>query len=85
MNCFPKPNYLVPAVADQYYEPLSSREIQVLRLVVQGKSNTIIAKELIVSVHTAKAHVCNILHKLNVTDRVQAAVKAVNCKLVEAV
>ena len=41
------------------------------------KSNTEIAKELIVSVHTAKAHVCSILQKMCVNDRVQAAVKAV--------
>ena len=62
--------------------PLSEREMQVLKLLVKGKSNTVIAEELIVSVHTAKAHVCNILHKLNVTDRVQAAVKAVSINLV---
>jgi len=58
-------------------KPLSSREFEVLKLIVLGKSNTEIAKELIVSVHTAKAHVCSILHKLSVEDRVQAAVKAV--------
>ena len=48
-----------------------------LRLLVKGRSNTEIAKELIVSVHTAKAHVCSILQKLCVDDRVQAAVKAI--------
>ena len=62
--------------------PLSEREKEVLKLMVKGKSNTLIAKELIVSVHTAKAHVCNILHKMNVEDRVQAAVKAVSYNLV---
>ena len=41
-----------------------------------------IAKELIVSVHTAKAHVCSILQKMCVNDRVQAAVKAVKEGLV---
>ena len=41
-----------------------------------------IAKELIVSVHTAKAHVCSILQKMCVNDRVQAAVKAVTEGLV---
>ena len=51
--------------------------MEVLRLLVQGKSNTEIAKDLIVSVHTAKAHVCSILQKLCVDDRVQAAVKAI--------
>lgn len=58
-------------------KPLTEREIEVLQLVVMGKSNTEIAKELIVSVHTAKAHVCSILQKMSVEDRVQAAVKAV--------
>ena len=61
---------------------LTEREIEVLRLLVKGKSNTEIAKELIVSVHTAKAHVCSILQKLCVDDRVQAAVKAVKEHLV---
>ena len=85
MNCFPKPNSFDTQNPDRLYEQLSGREMEVLRLLVQGKSNTVIAKELIVSVHTAKAHVGNILHKLNVSDRVQAAVKAINFKLVEAV
>lgn len=57
--------------------PLTERECEVLKHLVEGKSNTEIAKELIVSVHTAKAHVCSILQKMSVNDRVQAAVKAV--------
>jgi len=57
--------------------PLTEREFEVLKHLVSGKSNTEIAKELIVSVHTAKAHVCSILQKMCVNDRVQAAVKAV--------
>ena len=56
---------------------LTLREFEVLKHLVLGKSNTEIAKELIVSVHTAKAHVCSILQKMCVNDRVQAAVKAV--------
>lgn len=61
---------------------LTSREKDVLRLITEGKSNTEIAENLIISVHTAKAHVCSILQKLSVTDRVQAAVKAVRERLV---
>lgn len=57
--------------------PLTEREFEVLKHLVAGKSNTEIANELIVSVHTAKAHVCSILQKMCVNDRVQAAVKAV--------
>ena len=62
---------------------LTERENEVLKLLVQGKSNTEIAQELIVSVHTAKAHVCSILQKLCVDDRVQAAVKAIKEGLVK--
>lgn len=62
--------------------PLTEREYEVLKHLVDGKSNTEIAKELIVSVHTAKAHVCSILQKMCVNDRVQAAVKAVKEGLV---
>lgn len=62
--------------------PLTEREFEVLKHLVAGKSNTEIAKELIVSVHTAKAHVCSILQKMCVNDRVQAAVKAVKEGLV---
>ena len=61
---------------------LTEREQEVLKLLVKGKSNTEIASELIVSVHTAKAHVCSILQKLCVDDRVQAAVKAIKEGLV---
>ena len=63
--------------SDEGRVPLTEREYEVLKHLVDGKSNTEIAKELIVSVHTAKAHVCSILQKMCVNDRVQAAVKAV--------
>ncbi len=55
---------------------LTEREKEVLKLLSEGCSNTEIAKKLIISSHTAKVHVSNILSKLAVTDRVQAAVKA---------
>lgn len=57
--------------------PISSREYDVLKLIVAGKSNSEIAKDLFISVHTAKAHVSSILEKFEVTDRVQVAVMAV--------
>lgn len=57
--------------------PISSREYDVLKLLVAGKNNSEIAKELFISVHTAKAHVSSILEKFEVEDRVQVAVKAV--------
>ncbi len=62
---------------------LTEREKEALSLVVEGKSNTEIAKKMNISSHTAKAHVGSILTKLAVTDRVQAAVKAVRTKLID--
>ena len=61
---------------------LTEREYEVLKLVVGGKSNNEIAEELKISEHTAKAHVCNIIQKLVVDDRTQAAVKAIKEGLV---
>lgn len=61
---------------------LTEREFEVLKLVVDGKSNNDIADELKISEHTAKAHVCNIIQKLVVDDRTQAAVKALKEGLV---
>jgi len=61
---------------------LTEREYEVLKLVVDGKSNNDIAKCLTISEHTAKAHVCNIIQKLVVDDRTQAAVKALREGLV---
>ena len=62
---------------------LTEREKEVLNLCVKGKSNPEIAKLLIISSHTVKAHMCSILEKLGVTSRVAAAVKAVRLGLVE--
>ena len=79
LKFFPKPeNTEIAGVSSsgESKTKLTERENEVLKLLVQGKSNTQIAQELIVSVHTAKAHVCSILQKLCVDDRVQAAVKA---------
>lgn len=61
---------------------LTEREYEVLKLVVDGKSNNDIAKILTISEHTAKAHVCNIIQKMVVDDRTQAAVKALKEGLV---
>lgn len=85
LNVFPKPENtsIFPSKTDSGTRvPLTEREFEVLKHLVAGKSNTEIAKELIVSVHTAKAHVCSILQKMCVNDRVQAAVKAVREGLV---
>ena len=61
---------------------LTSREYQILKLMSQGMNNTQISREFNLSVNTVKAHVCNILQKLNVDDRVQAVIIAIKQKLV---
>jgi len=61
---------------------LTEREYEVLKLVVDGRSNNQIAQLLTISEHTAKAHVCNIIQKMVVDDRTQAAVKALKEGLV---
>lgn len=66
----------------QTHANLTAREYEVLKLVVDGKSNQQIANELNISEHTSKAHVCNIIQKLVVDDRTQAAVKAIKEGLV---
>ena len=85
LNFFPKPENISLMNTTEIQDAraqLTERELEVLKHLVKGKSNTEIAKELIVSVHTAKAHVCSILQKMCVNDRVQAAVKAVKEGLV---
>jgi DNA-binding NarL/FixJ family response regulator len=62
--------------------PLSKRELEVLELIVQGCSNQLIADKLYVTVGTVKTHVRNILSKLCVDDRAQAAVRALRTGLV---
>ncbi len=61
---------------------LTEREYEVLKLIVDGKSNLEIANELNISEHTAKAHVCNIIQKMLVDDRTQVAVKAIKENLI---
>ncbi len=61
---------------------LTDRELEVLQLIVAGRSNPEIAEQLCISIHTAKAHVGSILNKLCVNDRVQAAIKALKENIV---
>ncbi len=61
---------------------LSDREQEVLRLIAAGKDNDQIATELFISRHTVKNHISSILLKLEVTNRVQAAVLAVRAAMV---
>jgi len=62
---------------------LTERELEVLALIARGMANKLIARELGVAERTVKTHVSNILGKLGVTDRTQAALWAVREGLVE--
>lgn len=62
---------------------LTERELEVLRLIARGMSNKLIARELVVSEKTVKTHVSNILAKLHLADRTQAALYAVREGLAE--
>ncbi len=57
---------------------LTERELEVLKLVICGKTNKEIAEELMVSTHTIKAHVSAIMQKLGGRTRVDIAVKALH-------
>ena len=71
----------VTAKPDKNYG-LTSRETQILKLITEGYSNNEIANQLFVSINTTKAHVASILQKLEVDDRLQAALKALKERLV---
>lgn len=75
-------NHLKPPAPKQNIGNLSEREMEVLKLIVEGKSNTEIAAELYLSPNTIKTHVRGIMNKLAVEDRVQAAVVALRSGLV---
>ena len=61
---------------------LTDRELEVLRLIANGKDNAQIARELFISPKTVKNHISNILMKLQIENRIQAAVYAVRSGIV---
>jgi DNA-binding NarL/FixJ family response regulator len=71
-----------PRDAETIRSELSEREIQVLKLIANGKDNAMIAAELHISPKTVKNHISNILMKLQIENRIQAAVYAVRSGLV---
>lgn len=71
-----------PSPTSQISGHLSQRELEVLKLMVEGKSNPEIAAELYLSPNTVKTHIRGIMNKLAVDDRVQAAVVALRSGLV---
>jgi DNA-binding NarL/FixJ family response regulator len=74
---FTRVSRLVPSVQmDQLIDPLSERELEILGWIARGASNKEIADHLFIAEGTVKNHVTNILGKLDVRDRTQAALKA---------
>jgi NarL family two-component system response regulator LiaR len=67
----------------ELYEDLTTREMEILLLMTEGKSNQEIANELFIALKTVKTHVSNILSKLQVQDRTQAVIYAFKHSLVE--
>jgi two-component system NarL family response regulator len=61
---------------NQYIEPLSEREVEVLQWLTSGASNREIGRRLYIAESTVKRHVYNIFGKLNVRNRTQAALQA---------
>ena len=71
-----------PEIANQIRSELSDREIEVLKLIANGKDNAVIAADLHISPKTVKNHISNILMKLQIDNRIQAAVYAVRSGIV---
>jgi len=71
-----------PEIATAIKAELSDREIEVLKLIANGKDNAVIAAELHISPKTVKNHISNILMKLQIDNRIQAAVYAVRSGIV---
>jgi len=79
-----EPAFREHSVADSAgIDPLSPRETDVLRLVVEGMTNKDIGSVLYITEDTAKKHVQNIIAKMQVSDRTQAAVKALRIGMVK--
>lgn len=68
---------------ESHVENLTDRELDVINLVSQGRSNQEIAKELVISEKTVKTHISNILSKLQLEDRTQLAIYAIKKGLVD--
>jgi DNA-binding NarL/FixJ family response regulator len=73
---FARLSEIAPARAEALAEPLSPRELEILRLLAEGATNREIAARLVLAEGTVKNHVTNILAKLEVTDRTRAALRA---------
>lgn len=83
-NVAPKPAQANPPdhQTGTFTEPLTEREVEVLRLITQGLGNKEIGARLIISEKTVKTHITNIMQKMQVTSRTQAAMVAIKEKMI---
>ena len=65
-----------PSPTDSLLEPLTERELEILRLLVRGLSNAAMARELVITIGTVKSHINHIYGKLGVQSRSQAIARA---------
>ena len=70
------PRTLAVGASPGLVEPLTDRELEVLRLIAAGRSNQRIAHDLVVALNTVKKHVTHILGKLGAANRTEAAARA---------
>jgi DNA-binding NarL/FixJ family response regulator len=86
-----EPNYFISVIediterkmAELLLRSLKPREVEILHLMAQGRTNREMAQQLMVSVSTVKNHVQHIIAKLEVSDRTQAAVRAAELGLID--
>ena len=76
-----KRSILKPAMENVNVDELSSRENEILNLIIAGKSNKEIASDLFISLPTVKTHVSNIYKKMGVQSRSQAILKATKLQI----
>ena len=74
----------LPFVSSEPISPLTSREKEILTLVAKGESNADIAKKLFVREVTVKTHLNSIYKKLNVDNRVQAVLLAIQTQIIDS-
>jgi LuxR family maltose regulon positive regulatory protein len=83
LRAFIETSGAVPVTQQALIEPLSERELEVLRLVATGKSNRQVADELILATGTVKKHLNNIYGKLQVNNRTQCVARARELRLLD--
>ena len=76
LSQFDRESGTIPGTQQPLIEPLTDRELEVLRLMAEGLSNQEIASQLVVALGTIKTHTASLYRKLNVASRSQAVARA---------